>query len=103
VNQEDVFYSMLTVSETLGTASHLMLPGDMAEEHKAALVDALVRKLGLAKVRGRGSRRAKAGCAMCDEGGGVQGVAGGSSAAGCLRGACLLPPAGVWQLQHEPS
>jgi hypothetical protein len=75
VGQEDVFYSMLTVAETLHTASHLTLPSGMPEPEKRALVAELVGKLGLAKgrARGRGGR-----------GGGVRGWLGGSGGGGLL-------------------
>lgn len=50
VKQEDVFYSQLTVRETLLMAARLRLPSSMPLEEKSAMVDKLISKLGLSKV-----------------------------------------------------
>lgn len=50
VKQEDVFYSQLTVRETLLMAARLRLPRSMSLEDKTAMVDKLISKLGLSKV-----------------------------------------------------
>eukprot|EP00752_Nemacystus_decipiens_P009766 g8722.t1 len=50
VKQEDVFYSQLTVRETLLMAARLRLPRSMSLEDKTAMVDELISKLGLSKV-----------------------------------------------------
>lgn len=57
VKQEDVFYSQLTVRETLLMAARLRLPRSMSLEDKTAMVDELLSKLGLSKV-GWADRRA---------------------------------------------
>lgn len=50
VKQEDVFYSQLTVRETLLMAARLRLPNSMSLDEKTAMVDELMNKLGLSKV-----------------------------------------------------
>ncbi|CAN0164535.1 unnamed protein product, partial [Ectocarpus sp. 12 AP-2014] len=50
VKQEDVFYSQLTVRETLLMAARLRLPSSVPLEEKSAMVDKLISKLGLSKV-----------------------------------------------------
>ncbi|CAM9336047.1 unnamed protein product [Ectocarpus sp. 13 AM-2016] len=50
VKQEDVFYSQLTVRETLLMAARLRLPSSVPLEEKSAMVDRLISKLGLSKV-----------------------------------------------------
>lgn len=50
VKQEDVFYSQLTVRETLLMAARLRLPRSMSLDEKTAMVDKLISKLGLSKV-----------------------------------------------------
>ncbi|CAN0473936.1 unnamed protein product, partial [Laminaria digitata] len=50
VKQEDVFYSQLTVKETLMMAARLRLPSSMSLDGKTAMVDELMNKLGLSKV-----------------------------------------------------
>ncbi|CAN0331964.1 unnamed protein product, partial [Hapterophycus canaliculatus] len=50
VKQEDVFYSQLTVRETLLMAARLRLPQSMSLHEKTAMVDDLINKLGLSKV-----------------------------------------------------
>lgn len=52
VKQEDVFYSQLTVRETLLMAARLRLPRSMPLDEKIDKVDELISKLGLSKVRG---------------------------------------------------
>ncbi|CAN8074581.1 unnamed protein product [Agarophyton chilense] len=47
VTQEDLFFSQLTVRETLDIAAALRLPGNMSQAQKREFVDALIRKLGL--------------------------------------------------------
>ncbi|KAI0567521.1 ABC-2 type transporter [Gracilaria domingensis] len=47
VTQEDLFFSQLTVRETLDIAAALRLPGNMPQDQKREFVDALIRKLGL--------------------------------------------------------
>lgn len=51
VQQEDVFYSMLTASETLDLAAKLRLPSSMSADQQAAYVSNVVAMLGLSKVR----------------------------------------------------
>lgn len=50
VKQDDVFYSQLTVRETLLMAARLRLPRDVPLEDKVVMVDELISKLGLSKV-----------------------------------------------------
>lgn len=50
VKQEDVFYSQLTVRETLVMSARLRLPSSMSLDEKTAMVDELMNKLGLSKV-----------------------------------------------------
>lgn len=52
VQQDDVFYSMLTVEETLEMAAQLRLPESMATEARTAYVRHLITVLGLAKAAG---------------------------------------------------
>ncbi len=52
MKQEDVFYSQLTVRETLLMAARLRLPRSMPLDEKIDMVDELISKLGLSKVRG---------------------------------------------------
>lgn len=49
VRQQDIFYSQLTVRETLLMAARLRLPSSLDLEQKTALVDSLLKRLGLAK------------------------------------------------------
>ena len=58
VRQEDIFFSQLTVRETLMTAARLQLPNTLTEEEKQERVDALLRLMGLVRGRERmGGRR----------------------------------------------
>ena len=50
VRQEDVFYTQMTVRETLLFAARLRLPSNMSAEAKEAEVDGLIRRLGLVNV-----------------------------------------------------
>ncbi|GBF92012.1 ATP-binding cassette transporter [Raphidocelis subcapitata] len=50
VEQNDQFYSMLTVNETLGTAAALQLPAYITAESRDAYVGQLISLLGLSKV-----------------------------------------------------
>lgn len=50
MKQDDVFYSQLTVRETLLMAARLRLPRDVPLEDKVVMVDELINKLGLSKV-----------------------------------------------------
>ena len=50
VRQEDIFYTQMTVRETLMFAARLRLPAAMDLEEKTARVDALLQRLGLVKV-----------------------------------------------------
>lgn len=50
VEQNDNFYSMLTVAETLTMSSQLQLSPGMCADDKAKYVDNLISVLGLAKV-----------------------------------------------------
>lgn len=50
VTQEDLFFSQLTVKETLQMAARMRLPADMPKEERDAFVDALIRRLGLVGV-----------------------------------------------------
>lgn len=47
VQQDDLFYSMLTVRETLKMAAHLRLAKDVPNAEKDAFVEKLINKLGL--------------------------------------------------------
>eukprot|EP00197_Chlamydomonas_leiostraca_P006364 CAMPEP_0202866206 /NCGR_PEP_ID=MMETSP1391-20130828/7260_1 /ASSEMBLY_ACC=CAM_ASM_000867 /TAXON_ID=1034604 /ORGANISM="Chlamydomonas leiostraca, Strain SAG 11-49" /LENGTH=699 /DNA_ID=CAMNT_0049546135 /DNA_START=95 /DNA_END=2194 /DNA_ORIENTATION=- len=49
VQQEDVFYSQLTVMETMTMAAELRLPASMSKADKKAYVDRLIAVLGLTK------------------------------------------------------
>lgn len=70
-----MFYSQLTVRETLLMAARLRLPRTMSLHDKIAMVDELINKLGLSKVGGGGG------------GGGVGG--GGGGFCSCCR--CCFP------------
>ncbi|KAK9828034.1 hypothetical protein WJX81_003580 [Elliptochloris bilobata] len=48
VQQEDLFYSQLTVWETLMMAARLRLPADMPDAEKQELTEGLITRLGLA-------------------------------------------------------
>lgn len=48
VPQEDLFFSQLTVRETLELAARMRLPGSVAEEGKVRFVERLIATLGLA-------------------------------------------------------
>lgn len=66
VEQNDNFYSMLTVAETLTMSSQLQLSPSTSAEDKQAYVDNLISVLGLAKVSvARGTAVAVAGCVPC--------------------------------------
>ena len=47
VRQEDIFFSQLTVRETLQMAARLRLPAAMPAEETDRRVDALIQRLGL--------------------------------------------------------
>eukprot|EP00850_Spirogloea_muscicola_P021683 SM000258S09099 [mRNA] locus=s258:40817:44791:+ [translate_table: standard] len=49
VRQEDIFYSQLTVRETLVMAAKLQLPKSMPEAFKDSYVDSLLQRLGLVR------------------------------------------------------
>jgi ABC-type multidrug transport system ATPase subunit len=49
VAQEDLFYSQLTVRETLGMAAELRMPAAVPAADRQASVEAVIRRLGLAK------------------------------------------------------
>ena len=49
VQQEDIFYSQLTVRETLLMAAHLRMPAAVPASEKDALVESLIKRLGLVK------------------------------------------------------
>ncbi|DBB07632.1 TPA: hypothetical protein ACH3X3_009067 [Trebouxia sp. C0006] len=49
VQQEDMFFSQLTVRETLMMAAHTRMPGHAATAEKQAFVEDLIRRLGLSK------------------------------------------------------
>lgn len=49
VQQEDIFYSQLTVRETLMMAAHLRLPKAMSDADKERYVEDLIKRLGLTK------------------------------------------------------
>jgi len=49
VRQQDLFYSQLTVRETLLMAARLRLPPSLTLDEKTVLVDSLLKRLGLAK------------------------------------------------------
>ena len=49
VRQQDLFYSQLTVRETLLMAARLRLPPSLTLDEKNVLVDSLLKRLGLAK------------------------------------------------------
>lgn len=51
MEQNDNFYSMLTVAETLTMSSQLQLSPSTSADEKQAYVDNLISVLGLAKVR----------------------------------------------------
>lgn len=51
VQQEDLFFSMLTVRETLEFAAQLRLPQSMSPEDRAAAVSSTLQALGLVNVR----------------------------------------------------
>lgn len=50
VTQDDLFFSQLTVKETLQMAAKMRLPADMDESERVAFVEALIRRLGLVGV-----------------------------------------------------
>lgn len=47
MRQEDLFFSQLTVRETLSLASELQLPDRLSPESKAKYINNLLFKLGL--------------------------------------------------------
>ena len=49
VRQEDIFYTQMTVRETLMFAARLRLPSSVSLEEKRAVVDGLLKKLSLVK------------------------------------------------------
>jgi ABC-type multidrug transport system ATPase subunit len=49
VQQEDIFYSQLTVRETLTMAAHLRLPKTMSDSKRDKYVEDLISRLGLVK------------------------------------------------------
>jgi ABC-type multidrug transport system ATPase subunit len=49
VRQEDIFYTQMTVRETLMFAARLRLPSSVSLEEKRAVVDSLLNKLSLVK------------------------------------------------------
>ena len=51
VQQQDLFYSQLTVQETLEMVATLRLPGHLSAEQRAAAIDEVVQQLDLTKVR----------------------------------------------------
>ncbi|GJP49320.1 hypothetical protein CLOM_g8545 [Closterium sp. NIES-68] len=52
VRQEDIFFSQLTVRETLVTAAKLQLPSSMSDEEKEQHVEQLLQHLGLVNAAG---------------------------------------------------
>lgn len=50
VTQEDIFFSQLTVRETIDIAAAMRLPRDISAEERRSTVDDLIRKLGLVDV-----------------------------------------------------
>lgn len=51
VRQEDIFFSQLTVRETLSLAAELQLPDTMSPERKEKYVNDLLFRLGLVSHR----------------------------------------------------
>lgn len=51
VQQEDVFYSQLTVEETLSMSARMRMPAGTSRAERDAAVSALLNRLGLAHVR----------------------------------------------------
>ena len=51
VRQEDIFFSQLTVRETLSLAAELQLPDTMSPERKEKYVNDLLFRLGLVSYR----------------------------------------------------
>lgn len=51
VTQQDLFFSQLTVQETLDMAARMRLPRSMSNQQKKAFVDDLIRKLGLSSAK----------------------------------------------------
>lgn len=47
VRQEDIFFSQLTVKETLLTAARLQLPDTLSDDEKQQRVEELLRQMGL--------------------------------------------------------
>ncbi|XP_047058386.1 ABC transporter G family member 7-like [Lolium rigidum] len=76
VRQEDIFFSQLTVRETLSLAAELQLPDTMSPERKEKYVNDLLFRLGLvnsadsivgdAKVRGISGREKKRLALACE-------------------------------------
>jgi ABC-type cobalamin/Fe3+-siderophores transport system ATPase subunit len=52
VQQEDLFYSQMTVQETLDMVAALRLPRKMSQQERDVAVDDVINRLNLAKVRG---------------------------------------------------
>lgn len=50
VTQEDLFFSQLTVRETIDTAARLRLPGHMTRQERKQFIDSLLRRLALLDV-----------------------------------------------------
>jgi ABC-type multidrug transport system ATPase subunit len=76
VRQQDVFYSQMTVRETLMFSARLRLPSNVSSAEREALVDGLLRKLSLVKaadtIVGDVRKRGISGCALERGGGGVR-------------------------------
>ena len=47
VRQEDIFFSQLTVRETLSLAAELQLPSSLTSEERTKYVDNILQRLGL--------------------------------------------------------
>jgi ABC-type multidrug transport system ATPase subunit len=47
VRQEDLFFSQLTVRETLSLAAELQLPSSLRSEERVKYVDDILQRLGL--------------------------------------------------------
>mmetsp|Transcript_26349 Transcript_26349/g.83495 ORF Transcript_26349/g.83495 Transcript_26349/m.83495 type:complete len:215 (+) Transcript_26349:148-792(+) len=66
VRQQDVFYTQMTVRETLMFSARLRLPNSVSSAEREALVDGLIRKLSLVKaadtIVGDTRRRGISGC-----------------------------------------
>lgn len=80
VQQEEIFYSMMTVRETLELIATLRLPKRLTAAERAAVVDSAIARLGLDKCQHTAVRPTASDSLFCS-----------LSPRGSLEGASLVP------------